>query len=208
MNVGTKIINKTEGDIKMQKPNNYEETQASGEFTPVELGGHKLVIKQVTETVSKNGKPMIVVLFDFAQDDKQAGYFTEQFKNDIRTEKKWPNQATQYILTEDADGKCSRSFKTFTTCVEHSNAGFATQFGDNFGAQFKGKKVGGVFGVVEEEYNGERKKKRKMRWFTSIDKVADAQIPDEKLLSGPAPTKPDSDGFMNIPDGIEEELPF
>ena len=78
----------------MQKPNNYENTQAQGEFTPVELGGHKLIIKQVNETASKNGKPMIVVLFDFAQDDIQPGYFTEQFKNDIRPDKKWPNQAT------------------------------------------------------------------------------------------------------------------
>lgn len=34
----------------MQKPNNYENTQAQGEFTPVELGGHKLIIKQVNET--------------------------------------------------------------------------------------------------------------------------------------------------------------
>ena len=25
----------------MKKPNNYEETQVQGEFTPVELGGHK-----------------------------------------------------------------------------------------------------------------------------------------------------------------------
>ena len=32
----------------MKKPNNYENTQAQGEFTPVELGGHTLVIKQVT----------------------------------------------------------------------------------------------------------------------------------------------------------------
>ena len=75
----------------MQKPNNYDETQAGGEFTPVELGGHKLVIKQVTETKSKSGKDMIVVFFDFAPDDVQPGYFTEQFKNDIRPDKKWPN---------------------------------------------------------------------------------------------------------------------
>ena len=196
----------------MNKPNSYEETQAQGDFTPVELGGHKLIIKQVSETKSKSQKDMIVLLFDFAPDDKQPGYFTEQFKNDIRPEKKWPNQATQYILTEDQDGKCSRSFKTFTTCVEHSNSGFATQFGDNFGAQFKGKKIGGVFGIVEEEYNGECKKKRKMRWFISIDKVADAPIPDEKLLAsnGNSASAPSSagDGFMNIPDGIDEELPF
>lgn len=195
----------------MQKPNNYDETQAGGEFTPVELGGHHLVIKQVSETKSKAGKDMIVVLFDFDQNDKQAGYFTEQFKNDIRPEKKWPNQATQYIVTEDADGKCSRSFKTFTTCVEHSNTGFTTQWGDNFGAQFKNKKIGGVFGIVEEEYNGERKKKRKLRWFTSSDKVADAQVPEEKLLPSNGFANPsDAIGtdFMNIPDGIEEELPF
>lgn len=105
----------------MKKPNNYEETQVHGEFTPVELGGHKLVIKQVEERMSRTNKPMIVVFFDFAPGDKQAGYFAEAFKNDIRPEKKWPNQATQYILTEDNEGNCSRSFKTFLTCVEHGD---------------------------------------------------------------------------------------
>ena len=85
----------------MKKPNNYENTQAQGEFIPVELGGHKMVIKSVEERMSKTNKPMIVVFFDFAPGDKQAGYFMESFKNDIRPEKKWPNQGTQYILTEE-----------------------------------------------------------------------------------------------------------
>ena len=62
---------------------------------------------------------------------------------------------------------------------------------------------------VEEEYNGERKKKRKLRWFTSFDKALEAEVPEEKLLSGGATViKPDADGFMNIPDAIDEELPF
>lgn len=197
----------------MNKPNNYEETQAGGDFTFVELGGHKLVIKQVSETKSKTEKDMIVVLFDFADDDKQPHYFMDQFNNDIRPDKKWPNQATQYILTEDADGKCSRSFKTFTTCVEHSNAGFTTQFGDKFGEQFKNKKIGGVFGEQMDFYNGEEKKKRVLRWFTSSDKVADATIPDMSETKAFKENKNNrsttsSDGFMNIPDGIDEELPF
>lgn len=201
----------------MQKPNNYDETKARGEFTPVELGGHKLVIKQVNETKSKNGKDMIVVLFDFAEDDKQPGYFMEQFQNDIRPDKKWPNQATQYILTEDAEGKCSRSFKTFTTCVEHSNAGFSVQWGDKFCQCFKGKKIGGVFGEQMDYYNGEEKKKRVLRWFCLLDKVADAAIPDmsetkpykEYKQGGGMPSGGTfNDGFMNIPDGIDEELPF
>ncbi len=204
--------------MAVSKPTNYDNTPASSGYEPPELGGHKLVIKQVSEKQSKTGKPMIVVLFDFADDDKQPGYFSEQFANDIRPDKKWPNQATQYILTEDADGKCTRNFKTFTTCVEHSNAGFETQWGDKFCQCFKGKKIGGVFGEQMDYYNGEEKKKRVLRWFVSLDKVADAAVPDmsetkaykEYKQGGGMPNygTPGDDGFMNIPDGIDEELPF
>ena len=199
----------------MQKPRNYEETH-QGEFTPVELGGHQMVIKQVTETKSKTGKDMIVVLFDFDQSDKQPEYFMKQFRDDIRPEKNWPNQATQYILVHDEDGKCSRSFKTFTTCVKHSNPGFEESWGDNWGAQFKNKKIGGVFGPQMDYYNGREMEKRVLRWFVSYDKAADAQIPNlsetqayKNRVSGyPQGSVPAGDGFMNIPDGIDEELPF
>lgn len=200
----------------MNKPNNYDNTQAAGEFTPVELGGHKLIIKQVTETTSKTGKPMIVVLFDFASDDKQPGYFMEQFKNDIRPDKKWPNQATNYILTEDSDGNCNRSFKTFMTCVEHSNKGFETKWGDNFGQQFKNKLIGGVFGPQMDFYNNKEIQKRVLRWFISVDRIADATVPEMSETQAyknhkngyPAGATPSGDGFMNVPDGVDEELPF
>lgn len=200
----------------MQKPNNFDNTQAQGEFIPVELGGHKLVIKQVNETTSKKGKPMVVVLFDFTSDDVQPGYFSKQFKEDIRPDKKWPNQATQYILTEDEDGNCSRSFKTFITCVEHSNNGFKTQWGDTFERQFKNKKIGGVFGTQMDYYNGREREKRVLRWFVSLDKVSEAIVPEmsetqayKNHINGyPTGATPSGDGFMNIPDGIDEELPF
>ena len=200
----------------MRKPRNYDDTKAQGEFIPVELGGHHLVIKEVCEMTSKGGKPMIKVSFDFAKNDKQAGYFEKIFKDDIRPDKKWPNQATQYILTEDSEGNCSRSFKTFITCVEHSNKGFETQWGDNFEAQFKNKLIGGVFGPQMDYYNGREIEKRVLRWFVSIDNVDDATIPDmsetqayKNHLNGyPQGSKPTGDGFMNIPDGIDEELPF
>ena len=193
--------------MAINRPQNYDSTPAGGDFTPVELGGHYLEIKQVSEKQSSTGKDMIVVLFDFAANDAQAGYFTEQFRDDIRPDKKWPNQATNYILTEDNEGNCNRSFKTFITCVENSNPGVQLWNGNtlNFLA-FKGKKIGGVFGIVEEEYNGERKKKRKLRWFCSNDKVSEAAIPNEKLL----PVTPNYDatkGFENIPD-LDDELPF
>lgn len=197
----------------MEKPQGYEEAKASGEFTPPELGGHKMVIKQVSETTSKSGKNMIVVLFDFDQTDKQAGYFKKSFDDDIRPDKKWPVGGTSYIVTEDAEGKCSRSFKTFITCIEHSNAGFTTQWGDNFASQFKGKKIGGNFG--KEHYlnkDNEDKTANKLRWFISLDKVADAKIPDEKELSNEDKAKLSGavkdDNFANVPADIDADLPF
>ena len=64
----------------MQMPKNYNETKAGGEFTPIELGGHHMVIKQVEETTSKTGKPMLKIFFDFAKNDSQPGYMTEEYK--------------------------------------------------------------------------------------------------------------------------------
>lgn len=193
----------------MKKPNNYDNTQASGDFTPIELGGHVLVIKEVLETQSRSGKEMLKVSFDFAQSDSQPGYFEKAFRDDIRPDKKWPVAGTTYILTEDQDGNCSRQFKTFTTSVEKSNIGFSIPWDERFAQSFKNKLVGGVFGEVEEEYNGAEHTNRRLRWFRSTERIKEVDIPEKKELRkmSSSPTTSD-DGFMNIPDGIDEELPF
>lgn len=189
----------------MNKPNNYEETKV-GNYTPIELGGHKLVIKQVTETKSKAGNDMIVVLFDTAKNDRQPEFMSEEFKNDIRPEKKWPHVGTNYILCEDKDGNCSRKFKSFITAYEASNNCEAV-WGDKFCAQFKNKKIGGVFGEVENEYNGKVTMRHELRWFCDISKADGASIPDAQYLNKKDEPKKDDDGFMNF-EGSNEEIPF
>lgn len=200
----------------MNKPAGYEEAQVLGEFTPIELGGHKLVIMQVEEVTARNGNQFIKVSFDTAKDDIQPSYFANAYKQDTRSNKKWSGITT--VFPTDKDGKTSRAFKTFCTAVEKSNAGFKMVWGDMFCASLKGKKIGGVFG--EEDYlnsMNECKTARKLFWFRSIDKVMEAEIPTKRELSdedkdrvGTAPTVGTDigDGFMNIPDGIDEELPF
>jgi hypothetical protein len=96
----------------MNKPNNFEETQAGGDYIPVELGGHYAVIKDVAEMETKNGDPMVIVSIDFDNRDSQPGYFMDAFKKDIRPDKKWPNQAKNYITTE-YNGTCTKGFKGF-----------------------------------------------------------------------------------------------
>lgn len=197
----------------MNKPDNYDNTPILGDRAPIELGGHTMIIKQVEELKSSTGKDMLKVSFDFAQGDVQAGYFEKIFRDDIRPDKKWPNGGITYFLTEDQEGNCSKQLKTFVTSVERSNPGFITNWGDAFAQCFKNKAVGGVFGIVNDFYNGNPFKKRELRWFRSTENVKEANVPMETQTRAyrenvGTELKRNPDGFMNIPDGLDDELPF
>ena len=135
----------------MIKPNNYEAV-STGDFTPVLPGGHHLIIKQVKEQKTKTGKDMLVVLVEFATEDRQPMYMSKMFEADIRPDKKWPRAGVIYVVSVDSQGQCSRNFKTFITSVERSN-NFTVKWDDGpaFVNQFVGKRVGGVYGRVESE---------------------------------------------------------
>ena len=199
----------------MQKPTGYDEARVTGEYTPVTLGGHYCVIKQVSETTSSTGKPMIVVLFDFCPPDEQSGRFMTEFTNDDRENKKWPFAGTKYIMVNDFQdaSKTSRQFKTFCSCVEKSNNYEITWGGTDWGRQFLNKQVGCVYGEEENEYNGRRFMRPVPKYFCRLETVKDAEVPKPKYVNSAKPgtaiaPQADNDGFMNIPDGIEEELPF
>lgn len=194
----------------MNKPSGYDDVQVGGGFTPVDLGGHYCQIKQVAERKSSTGKDMIVVVFDFVKPDAQEGYFMEQFKNDVREDKKWPFAGSKYIMVNDYQepSKTSRQFKSFCTCVENSNS-YQIQWGGNdWAAQFKGKKIGAVYGEEEHEYDGKVSKRRLVRYFCSLDAVKDAKIPEAKLLKNVSRPAANDTSFVNIPEGTEEEIPF
>ena len=192
--------------MKFDKPLGYDEVEAGGEYTPIELGGHKLVIKQIEE-IQKDGYSYLKVSFDTAQDDVQPYYYTQQYKNDTRYTKKWGGVAT--IFPTDREGKTSKTFKQFCTSIEKSNNS-KISWGAGFSDSIVGKTIGGIFG--EEEYlsNGEIKTARKLFWWRSTEGIKDADIPKKRTVEKPASAFPtDADGFMQIPDGIdEEELPF
>ena len=192
----------------MQKPSDYDEVQVMGDFTPIELGGHHLIIKGVKEQQSKKGDPMLVIAFDFAKNDRQPGYFSDLFEKDIRPDKKWPANGTHYLMTQDWQDKSKTSsrFKGFITSFEKSNNCEAV-WGDNFCQQFTGKKIGGVFGIVEEEYNGKVSQRHKLSYFRADEGVEKANIPNPKLLKD-SNSATDKDGFMVPPAGSEEEIPF
>lgn len=196
----------------MNKPNNYENTKAYSSFETLPAGCYVCKIMKVEEAKSKTGKEMVVVYFDIAEGDFKE-FFAKSYKEDTREDKKW--RGVTYILTEDADGNTSRSFKSFMDSVKQSNKGWNEVWGDGFCQSFKDKLVGGLF--RREEYakqDGGTTWSTKLQYFDTVERVKSgkSKTPADKPLinnSNASATAASGNGWMNIPDGLEDEgLPF
>lgn len=202
----------------MLKPNGYEKAQVQGEWEFPVVGGHHMVIKHVVESETKTGKSMVIIHFDFAKNDRQPELFANEYKADIRLEKKWPRRGTQYVVVEDNEGNTSRAYKTFCTCFEKSNNTKISwdSNSEKWCAQFKNKLIGGAFGIVHSVYDGKEYAASELRWFVTDSEVDPEKVPKERELSESdkqqlynASHQQDqgTNDWMNVPDN-EEALPF
>ena len=166
------------------KPKMYDEIEVNLDFTPITVGGHKGIIMGVEEYTSElSGNTSLKVSVDTAKNDTQPQYFTEQYKNDTRPDKKWSNNAIKYVSLKQ-DENCVRMLKAFITSVENSNDGFTYNW-DKDVDQLKGKNVGLVFGLEEyQDQEGEIRTATKLVQFRSLDKLNDIKIPRVKLVDG------------------------
>ena len=166
----------------IKKPSNYDNVEVMEfDFTPIELGAHKGIIMKAEEYTSpQSGKTSLKVSVDTAKDDKQPEYFKEQYKNDVRIDRKWSNSAIKYVPIGEEESQV-KMLKAFITAYENSNN---CQFDWNKDwEQLTGKKIGLVFGMEEyENQAGELKTVNKLREFRSIDKIDNIKIPKVKLL--------------------------
>lgn len=177
------------------KPNMYDEIKFNENYTPIDLGGHKGIIKNVSEYTSQiSGNTSLKVEVDTDSTDKQPGYFQKQYDNDTRSDKKWSTGATKYVSLKE-DENCVKMLKSFITSVENSNSGFTYDWNKDVD-QLKGKKVGLVFGLEEyQNQEGKLKTATKLNQFRSLDKVDHVSIPKVRLVSG---------AYMDYDDYIEE----
>ena len=202
----------------IKKPSNYDEINIIEEYEKISLGGHKGIIMKAEEYTSpQSGKTSLKVSVDTAKDDKQPEYFKEQYKNDVRIDRKWSNSAIKYVPIGEEESQV-KILKAFITAYENSNN---CQFDWNKDwEQLTGKKIGIVFGMEEyENQAGELKTVNKLREFRSIDKVDNVKIPKVKKLdnsyvdyeeyinSKNSSNEPFSD-FGNIVEVSAEDLPF
>lgn len=195
----------------MQPIEGYNEAPAyTGETIALPAGLYKCIIKQVNITTDRNQREQMTVLFDIAEGEYK-GFYEKQFqaRKKQSSDAKWGGIHRQ--LTR---GASLPFFKGIITAVEKSNPGYKWDWNEK---GLAGKVFGGIFGREEFlDNNNEKRMATKCVQIRSVDGLKDAKIPDDKLLkedtaannSGGNYGAPDSDGFMNIPEGIDEELPF
>ena len=200
----------------LKKPTNYDDIQVNQEFEKLELGGHKGTIINVEEYTSDiSGKTSLKIYVDTAKDDIQPEYFKNQYNNDTRENKKYPNGAIKYVPLGEDENQV-KMLKSFLTCIENSNNGYTYNW-DKEVNQLKGKKVGLVFGWEEyEKQDGTTGVATKLVQFRSIDKLDTIKIPKVKLLDGSfveyenyhKPTAELPSEFTNIAVVDNSDLPF
>lgn len=202
----------------IRKPAGYDEAPAfTGESQQLPKDKYVCVIKEVHEQTSKNGNEQFIILYDIAEGE-YAGFFEKRFKAD---KAKNPNDAKwKGVFRQNMDGKGTSWFKGIITSLERSN-NFTFQWDKEDNEKLlKGKKFGGLF--RRRQYiadNGDRPIVTELVQIRSVAGLAEAELPEDELLpddtgSRPDPASarsaiPDADGFMTIPEGVEDEgIPF
>lgn len=200
----------------ISKPQGYDESwAATGESQQLPKGCYVCKIIGVKQD-KYAGHARFLMQFDIAEGEYKD-FYQKQYKQAKQAgrDAKYKGEHRQYM-----DGASVPFFKGLITSVERSNPGFVFQFGvEGNEKTLVGKKFGAVMGREQfPAQDGSLKWVTKVVQIRSVEGLKDAEVPEDKpytepvqagntpFLGGPAP-KHDT-GFMNIPDGIDEELPF
>ena len=195
----------------MKQLSGYAGAQVYTEQERLPVGGYILQILDVKYQANDWGD-VILLSFDIAEGEHK-GFYKENFKQQTGEDKKWKGTYRLRVPKDDGseqDAWTMRRFKTIITSFEESNNGYHWNWDEQ---TLKGKTIGALFNNKEYELNGRH------GFFTNCHSLVPAEkirsgkftVPEDTLLKGGNNTsqpRPDADGFMNIPDGIDEELPF
>lgn len=181
----------------MKKISGYDKIQESGSFKKLPVGGY---IVKILSAIDVPEKEYLRLSFDIAEGPNK-GFFAEEYKNDTREDKKWPNAGT---FVRSYKEKALPMMKGFTTAVEKSNKNYTWNFDES---TLKGKLVGLVIG--EEEFLNSSGKMRTRTYVNSVRSVdiireGKFEVPELKKLSAdkvaastPAASQPFQNPFDN-----------
>jgi hypothetical protein len=199
----------------MSLPTYDKSKRKSTTFEQLPKDAYVIRIMGAKEDTWPSGDKVVRIAFDIAE-GKYAHFYQNMFDRNTNEDKQWPYDAV-FNLNVPADNSQPYvwdNWNTFFADLEDSNSGFIF---DGDLKKLKGKLIGGKFHIEQTTKNGNVYDHTKMKWTCVADDVRNGKagkLPNDKLASSlPKPTRARSndegiDGFLSIPDGSEEELPF
>lgn len=196
--------------------NGYDEAKKEAQKTPgmkLPKGAYIcniLGVKQATFESNGVQKSYLIVQFDIAEGE-YVGFFKNQYEANTNEDKKYKGNTKVYIPVDDGsqqDGWTKNTFAKWTNSLEESNEGYKWDWDET---KWKGKKIGLVFGETGTNIDGKDIVYIECRYPVSVEAVKTGKAGEAKFKAkngyGQATNSGNTD-FVNVPDNIEEELPF
>ena len=203
----------------MQKFGGYDDAkkqaQASG-TSKLPAGGYVCKVIGVKYTKGEEGKSdFIEIQFEIAEGEYK-GFFQKQYEANTNEDKKYKGRTKIYIPTDDGsekDGWTKKTFAGWTNAFEESNEGYLWDWDEK---KWKNKLIGIVFGETGTVINGRDVVYTEARFAVSAERIRSGNYPAAKFKakngypseSGSESSGSDNNGFLNIPEGAVEDLPF
>lgn len=198
--------------MAIRRFSDYNETKAYGDIQQLPKGGY--VLKIMGAEICENSIGQYVKISCDVAEGEYMNFFANEYRNQQSEDKKWHCNYLLNVPNDDGsekDGWTKRRFKTVTEALEDSNTGYVFNWDEK---SLKGKLIGGLFNEREYQANdGNVRRTSNLAQLCSVEKIRSGkyQLPNDKLLNNSASAiqpKTDQNGFMNIPDGAADELPF
>lgn len=196
------------------RPNNHTYTGSSAERLPA--GGYVIKIYDIKPMRWPSGDDYFEVSFDIAEGD-----YKDFFKRDYNaqtSDNKWWRGTFPLNVIKDGDSEWAiNRFWDFFYAVEDSNPGFrfSGDTSDINKKNFSKKILGATF---RREETRSKKDPSKTFWNTRVFHCVPTEqirkgtfpMPKDKPLKDSVPSTPstDPDDFVNVPAGMDEEVPF
>lgn len=143
----------------MKRIENWENIKENTGYQRLPAGGYIVKILNATDVPDKE---YLRIAFDI-NEGNHKGFFGEQFKNDTREGKKWPNAGT---FIRSYKHSAEAMFKGFANALENSNKGYKFDFDET---KLKNKLVGVI--LADEEYQNQKGQVRTRTYVASVRSV-------------------------------------
>ena len=206
----------------MKQFNNWEKAKENarhiGGSAQLPVGGYVAKIKDVRYENGENGNSdRIVIAFDITEGDYKD-FFQKQFEANTSEDKKWKGKATIYCPKDDGSEKdqwTQNAFMRWVNALEDSNKGYVWDWNES---KWKGLTVGLIYGETGTVIEGREIVYTEVHNPAAVEEIRNNTFKAPKLKkkngftgdgSGTSNNSTTSDnGFVNIPEGQLEELPF